>query len=44
MGEWNTNKLDFKPLGCESVDWIQLAQDKDLRRALGITVMNLRIP
>jgi hypothetical protein len=26
---WEDNiKTDFKEIGCESVDWIQLAQDK----------------
>jgi len=27
---WDDNiKLDFQEVGCESVDWIELAQDRD---------------
>jgi hypothetical protein len=28
--------------GCE--DWVELAQDRDMRRALLSTVMNIRVP
>jgi hypothetical protein len=36
-------RMDLREIGLESVDWIQLAQDKDRWRALVNTVMNLRI-
>jgi hypothetical protein len=31
-------------VGCEGVDWIRLAQDRDSWRSLLNVVMNLRIP
>jgi hypothetical protein len=31
-------------IGWDGVDWIDLAQDRDLWRALVNTVMNLRVP
>jgi hypothetical protein len=31
--------MDLKVTGCEDVDWIHLAQDRDQRRALVSTVM-----
>jgi hypothetical protein len=34
--------MDFRELGCGSVQWIQLAKDTDRWRALVNTVMNLR--
>jgi hypothetical protein len=34
----------LKEIGCEAVDWINVAQDSDQWRALVNTVMNLRIP
>jgi hypothetical protein len=37
-------KTDLKEIGWDSVDWIDLAQDKDQWRALLKTVMNLRVP
>jgi hypothetical protein len=33
----------LRKIGWESVDWIQLAQDRDRWRALVNTVMNLRV-
>jgi hypothetical protein len=36
-------KMDLWEIGCGSVGWIQLAQDRDWWRALVNTVMNLRI-
>jgi hypothetical protein len=35
--------MDLREIGWGSVDWIQLAQDKDRWRALVNTVMNLRV-
>jgi hypothetical protein len=36
-------KMDLWETGCGSVEWIQLAQDRDWWRALVNMVMNLRI-
>jgi hypothetical protein len=36
-------RMDLREIGRGSVDWIQLAQDRDQWRALANTVMNLRI-
>ena len=36
--------MDLQELGWEGLDWIDLAQDMDRRRALVSTVMNLRVP
>jgi hypothetical protein len=42
---WEDNiKMDLREIGWNSMDWIDLAQDRDRRRALVNTVMNLRIP
>jgi hypothetical protein len=35
--------MDLREIGWGSVDCIQLAQDRDRRRALVNTVMNLRV-
>jgi hypothetical protein len=35
--------MDLREIGWGSVDWIQLARDKDRWRALVNTVMNLRV-
>jgi hypothetical protein len=35
--------MDLREIGCVSVEWIQLAQDRDRWRALVNTVMNLRV-
>jgi hypothetical protein len=35
--------MDLREIGCGSVEWIQLAQDRDWWRVLVKTVMNLRV-
>jgi hypothetical protein len=42
---WVDNiKTDVREIGWDSVDWVDLAQDRDHWRALVNTVMNLRVP
>jgi hypothetical protein len=42
---WEDNiRMDFREVGCGCVDWMELAQDRDRRRALVSAVMNLRVP
>jgi hypothetical protein len=42
---WVDNiKIDLRETGWDGVDWIDQAQDRDQRRALVSTVMNLRVP
>ena len=42
---WKDNiKMDLQEVGCEGMDWIELAQDKDRWRTLVREVMNLRVP
>jgi hypothetical protein len=42
---WEDNiKMDVRDMGLEGVDWIRLVQDRDRRRALVSTVMNIRVP
>jgi hypothetical protein len=42
---WVDNiKMEFREIGWDDMDWIDLAQDRDRWRALVNTVMNLRVP
>ena len=42
---WEDNiKMDRQKVGCEGMDWIELAQDRDRWRELVIALMNLRVP
>jgi hypothetical protein len=36
--------VDNIKIGCDGIDWIDLAQDRDQWRALVNTVINLRVP
>jgi hypothetical protein len=37
-------KMDFREIGWDSIDWIDLAQNRDQLMALVNTVMNFRVP
>jgi hypothetical protein len=39
-----TIKMDLREIGWDSMDWIDLAQNRDQWRALVNTGMNLRVP
>ena len=42
---WEDNiKMDPQEVGCRGMDWIDLAQDRDGKRALVNAVMTLRFP
>ena len=42
---WEDNiKMDLQEVGCEGMDWINVAQDRDRWRTLMNTVMNLPVP
>ena len=42
---WEDNiNMDLQEVGCEGMEWIDLAQDRDRWRALANRVMNLRVP
>ena len=42
---WVDNvKVDLHEVGCESRDWIDVAQDRDRWRAVVKAVMNIRVP
>jgi hypothetical protein len=43
--KWEYNiKLDLREVGWGCIDWIDLAQDRDMWRARVNTAMNLRVP
>jgi len=42
---WEDNiKMDLQEVGCEGMDWIKLAEDRDRWQAVLNAVMNLRVP
>jgi hypothetical protein len=42
---WEDNiRMDVREIGCEYVDWMYLAGDRDRWQALVNTVMNFRVP
>ena len=41
---WEDIKMDLLEVGCGSIDWIELAQERDKWRALVNEVMNLQVP
>ena len=42
---WENNiKMGLREVGCDSADWITLAEDRDQWRAYVRAVMNLRVP
>ena len=42
---WENNvKMDLHEAGCGDMDWIDLVQDRDRRRALVNAVLHLRVP
>ena len=42
---WEDNiRMDLREVGCGSVDWMELAQDRDRWRVFVSAVMNLQVP
>jgi hypothetical protein len=42
---WEDNiKMDLQEVGCEGMDWIKMAQDRDRWSALVNVVMNFWVP
>jgi hypothetical protein len=45
QNRWEDNiKMDLQEVGWEGANWIDMAQDRDRRRAVVNAVMNLRFP
>jgi hypothetical protein len=43
-GRWDDNiKIGLQKVGCEDMDWVDLAQDRERWRALVNAVMNIRV-
>ena len=40
----DTIKMDLREVGCDSGEWIDLAEDRDQWRACVRAVMNIRVP
>jgi hypothetical protein len=40
----NNIKMDLREIGCDGMDWIDLALNRDQWKAFVNTVMNLRVP
>jgi len=41
---WEVIKIDLQEVGCEGMNWIDLAQDRDRWRTLVNAVMDLWVP
>ena len=42
---WEDNiEMDLHEVGCRSMDWIDLSQNRDRWRALANAIMNFRVP
>ena len=42
---WEDNiKMDFQEVGCRSMDWFELAQEREWWRPLVNAMMNFRVP